>query len=260
MPQETDNQQLLSEASKPLGPVTCLGRTFESDEARRERYLGLLAEKLKDPEFRATPGFPKGTDEAILRMSDPPYYTACPNPFLEEFVRLHGRPYDPAEEYSREPFAVDVSVGKTHPMYRAHAYHTKVPHLAIVPSILHYTSPGDIVLDGFCGSGMTGVAAQWCGTAPQDYRRDLEADWQRNGRRCPQWGTRKTLLGDLSPAATFITAGYNRPPDATTFGREAREILLELENAIGWMYETAHLGAPAAGRINYTIAVPQTSE
>ena len=29
--------------------------------------------------------------------------------------------------------------------------------------ILHYTEPGDIVFDGFCGTGMTGVAAQMCG-------------------------------------------------------------------------------------------------
>jgi DNA modification methylase len=28
--------------------------------------------------------------------------------------------------------------------------------------ILHYTEPGDIVFDGFCGTGMTGVAAQMC--------------------------------------------------------------------------------------------------
>ncbi len=31
--------------------------------------------------------------------------------------------------------------------------------------ILHYTDPGDIVYDGFCGTGMTGVAAQLCGDA-----------------------------------------------------------------------------------------------
>ena len=34
------------------GPVECLGQTFPSDEARREHYLKLLAEKLKDPAFR----------------------------------------------------------------------------------------------------------------------------------------------------------------------------------------------------------------
>lgn len=122
--------------SAATGPVECLGRTFASDDERREHYLRLLADKLKDAEFRSTPGFPKGSDEAILRMSDPPYYTACPNPFLEEFVRFHRRPWDPGEDYSRKPFAVDVSVGKTDPLYRAHGYHTKVPHLAIVPSIL----------------------------------------------------------------------------------------------------------------------------
>ena len=26
--------------------------------------------------------------------------------------------------------------------------------------ILHYTDPGDVVFDGFCGTGMTGVATQ----------------------------------------------------------------------------------------------------
>ena len=59
------------------------------------------------------------------------------------------QPYDPSVKYSREPQTIDVSVGKTDPLYKAHSYHTKVPHLAIVPSILHYTEPGDIVLDGF---------------------------------------------------------------------------------------------------------------
>ena len=28
--------------------------------------------------------------------------------------------------------------------------------------ILHYTKPGDIIFDGFCGSGMTGVASNLC--------------------------------------------------------------------------------------------------
>ena len=121
-------------------------------------------------------------------MSDPPYYTACPNPWLAEFVTHYGRPYDPAEKYAREPMAIDVSEGKTDPLYKAHSYHTKVPHLAIVPSILHYTEPGDIVLDGFAGSGMTGVAAQWCGTAPAAYRHKLEMEWKKAGTPRAQMG------------------------------------------------------------------------
>ena len=68
------------------GPVECLGKTFANDEDRRTYFLGLLAEKLKDPEFRKIEGFPIGEDEDILNLSDPPYYTACPNPWIADFV------------------------------------------------------------------------------------------------------------------------------------------------------------------------------
>ena len=175
------------------------------------------------------------------------------NPFLGEFVALHGRPYDPKGPYHREPFAVDVSVGKTDGLYRAHGYHTKVPHLAIVPSILHYTRPGDLVLDGFCGSGMTGVAAQWCGAAPKEYRRNLEEQWKKEGRQASEWGARRVILGDLSPAATFIAANYNIPFDVDAFAKAARRLLDEVEEEIGWMYETLHTDGKTKGRINYTV-------
>ncbi|HWP00179.1 MAG TPA: DNA methyltransferase [Methylococcus sp.] len=233
--------------------VECLGQTFASDNARREHFLKLLAEKLKDPEFRKQEGFPQGTDEAILALSDPPYYTACPNPWLPDFVKHYGRPYDPNEPYRREPLAIDVSVGKTDPIYKAHAYHTKVPHLAIVPFLLHYTEPGDLVLDGFAGSGMTGVAAQWCGAAPASYRFELEAEWKKQGRPAPKWGARRVILNDLSPAATFIAANYNRPVDVEAFAQAGKELLDELEAEIGWMYETLHTDGKTQGRIEYTV-------
>ena len=57
-------------------PVTCLGITFENDEARRAHFTEELRQKLKDPEFRKIEGFPIGEDEDILNLSDPPYYTA----------------------------------------------------------------------------------------------------------------------------------------------------------------------------------------
>ena len=231
--------------------VECLGMTFESEEERRAHFREILREKL--PELRTRPDFPVADDEDILRLSDPPYYTACPNPFLAEFVECHGSSYDPKVTYHREPFAVDVSEGKTDQLYKAHGYHTKVPHLAIVPSILHYTKPGDIVLDGFCGSGMTGVAAQWCGTAPQKYRRELEASWKEDGRDKPKWGARRVILGDLSPAATFIAANYNHPFDLAAFNRATKRLLKEVWEEIGWMYETLHTDGKTKGRINYTI-------
>ena len=71
-------------------PVECLGMTFPNDNARREHFLGILREKLKDPEFRKIEGFPIGSDEDILALSDPPYYTACPNPFIADFIKHYG--------------------------------------------------------------------------------------------------------------------------------------------------------------------------
>ncbi len=248
-----DEQLNLGKNAKDAEPVECLGQKFPSDQARREHFLKLLAEKLKDPAFRKQDGFPQGSDEAILAMSDPPYYTACPNPWLADFVKHYGKPYDPKEPYRREPLAIDVSVGKTDAIYRAHAYHTKVPHLAIVPSILHYTKPGDVVLDGFAGSGMTGVAAQWCGTAPASYRHEIEMAWKKQGRPAPRWGVRRVVLNDLSPAATFIAANYNTPFDVDAFAKAGKQLLKQVEQEIGWMYETLHSDGKTIARIDYTV-------
>lgn len=233
--------------------VECLGKKFPNEEARRTYFLDRLREHLQDPEFRKTPGFPKGADEDILRISDPPYFTACPNPFLGEFIKTYGKPYNPKDKYHRDPFAVDTSVGKTDALYKAHGYHTKVPHLAIVPSILHYTEPGDIVLDGFAGSGMTGVAAQFCGTAPESYRQQVEQEWNTAGYAPPKWGARRVILNDLGPAATFISAGYNLPFDVREFERAAKKILKDVEDELGWMYETLHSDGRTKGLINYTV-------
>lgn len=234
-------------------PVVCLGKQFPNDQARRDHFLKRLAEMLKDPAFRAQDGFPRATDEAILALSDPPYYTACPNPFLGDFIDNYGRQYNVGEQYLREPLAVDASVGKTDTIYKAHSYHTKVPHLAIVPSILHYTEPGDVVLDGFSGSGMTGIAGQWCGKASAAYRHQLEVEWKTEGRQAPKWGVRRVLLNDLSPAATFISANYNLPCKADRLVVEARSILRKLESETSWMYQTDHSDGISKGSINFTV-------
>jgi len=250
-----DSQQpTLFDADAQDGPVECLGMTFESDGLRREYFLEILREKLKDPEFRQIEGFPIGEDEDILALSDPPYYTACPNPFLEQFIECYGKPYDPeTDDYHREPFAADVSEGKNDPIYNAHSYHTKVPHKAIMRYILHYTEPGDIVLDGFAGSGMTGVAAQLCESPGKKLKQELEEE--RKTGELPQvyWGARKTILNDLSPAATFISANYNLPFNVASFHMMAQKILDELSEEIGWMYQKLDSEGNPQGEIDYTV-------
>ncbi|HET8929219.1 MAG TPA: DNA methyltransferase [Acidimicrobiales bacterium] len=57
------------------------------------------------------------------------------------------------------PFPEAIEVKRSDPVYMAHAYLTKVPVPGILPFIEAFTQPGDIVLDPFAGSGMTGVAA-----------------------------------------------------------------------------------------------------
>src|SRR5437899_17344 len=63
-----------------------------------------------------------------------------------------------------KPQALDeIAVRRSDPVYNAHGYLTKVPVSAIMPLIERYTAPGDVVLDVFAGSGMTGVAAAMTG-------------------------------------------------------------------------------------------------
>ena len=235
-------------------PVTCLGIEFPSDEARRQHFTELLRERLRDPEFRKIEGFPIGTDEDILNLSDPPYYTACPNPWISDFIAeweaektavrssefgvqssddSEPKTQNPEPAYHREPFAADVSEGKNDPIYNAHSYHTKVPHKAIMRYILHYTQPGDIVFDGFCGTGMTGVAGALCG--------------ELGSTRTPSVkdasiGERKVVLSDLSPIATFISSSLLRPVSRTSFAKEVTRICNELENEYGHIYATNHNG------------------
>jgi hypothetical protein len=233
--------------------VECLGMTFENDAARRAYFLERLREKLNDPEFRAIEGFPVGEDEQILSLSDPPYYTACPNPFLADFVAHYGKPYDPKSPYHRTPYAIDVSEGKTDPLYTAHGYHTKVPPKAIIRAILHYTDPGDIVLDGFAGSGMTAVAAQLCAAPTKELKQKIDEERKEAKLKPAVWGLRRAILSELAPAATLIAANYNLPFDVSEFSRAAQQILDEVEAEYGWMYETLHKDGKTKGRINFTV-------
>lgn len=260
---------LLEEPQKPSGPVTCLGMTFENDEARRAHFTDELRKKLQDPDFRKIEGFPIGSDEDILNLSDPPYYTACPNPWIADFITEWEaqKPEQPeGSHYHREPFAADVSEGKQDPIYNAHSYHTKVPYKAIMRYLLHYTQPGDIVFDGFAGTGMTGVAAQMCGDRDvvmslgyqvksngEILREELDENGKNAWKPFSRLGVRRAILNDLSPAATFIASNYNTNIDIQRFQKEANRILAEVENECGWMYKTNHTDGKSTGIINYVV-------
>lgn len=256
------------EQDQTAGSVTCLGKTFANDQARRDYFLALLAEKLKDPEFRNIEGFPIGSDEDILNLSDPPYYTACPNPWIGDFVAAWEAQKPAGDEaYHREPFAADVSEGKNDPIYNAHSYHTKVPHKAIMRYILHYTNPGDIVFDGFCGTGMTGVAAQMCGDREvvislgyqvgadgTILQEEMDEEGKNVWKPFSKLGVRRAVISDLSPAATSIANGYNLLAECEPglFKKTVEKLLEDASRDIGYLYETISPSGVKA-KIDYVI-------
>ena len=71
------------------------------------------------------------------------------------------------------------------------------------------------------------------------------------------FGSRKSVINDLSPAATFIAYNYNSPVDKKVFEKEAKRLIREVEQECGWMYETwhPHCNDPnrVKGKINYTV-------
>lgn len=239
------------------------------DQAKKDAYRKRLTDALRDPAFRKTEGFTFGTDEAILALSALPEYTPCPNPFIAEWLAEQATPYDSqTDDYSREPFATDVSEGKSDPIYNAQSYHTKVPHKAIMRYILHYTNPGDVVLDGFCGSGMTGVAASLCGDKATveslGYQVDtdgivrqatLDQSGQETWTPFSHLGARKAVLNDLSPSATFIAHNYNHSVDPDVFEREACCILDKVEAEYGWMYRTIHTAPQGISEADLKAAI-----
>jgi len=215
----------------PDGPVECLGMTFDSELTRRAYFIERLREKLQDPDFRKLPGFPIGTDEDILRLSDPPYYTACPNPFFADVVTHRALDRTSAHEV-RVPYAADVNEGKSDPIYNSHSYHTKVPPSAIERFLVHYTRPGDVVLDCFCGTGMTGVACSARGRSAE---------------------SRIALLADLSPLATHIAANTTSPLDVERDIFELNQVLDELESDVGDLYAGYTESGATDGVLEYLV-------
>lgn len=228
------------------GLVECLGKTFETDSARRDYYLGLLAEKLKDPEFRKIEGFPIGEDEAILELSDPPYYTACPNPFIEEYLNWWRGQKNGGEQAkeSVSPYVEDVKATMRDPVLNLHSYHTKVPPKALASLVLHYTKPGDVVLDAYAGSGMTAFGVDLCTVAPEGVSKETKS----------RYGKRACILSDLSVLASHIEGTHVRslPLD---FPDIADSIISHAERDNKWLYESYKVGQEDKKDCNIRFAV-----
>ncbi|NME81505.1 DNA methyltransferase [Rhodococcus sp. 105337] len=126
-----------------------------------------------------------------------------------------------------EPYRREVTGGKGSIFYRTHSYHTKVPPEGVIPMLEHYTDPGDVVLDPFCGSGMIGVACLLAG--------------------------RRGILSDLSPAAVHIATGHTTKADPAAIKAASTTLLNELADLEQVLYGTTCRHCAASARIEYTV-------
>jgi hypothetical protein len=144
------------------------------------------------------------------------YYSGDqPNSNLRAFVEAHlaEQPYNPEhDDYDVPSFNKPIETTKATAIYNMHTYWSKKPHDAIRQYIEHYTQPGDLVLDPFCGSGGTALAALMTG--------------------------RKAIAIDRSPAATFITKNYCTPVGVTALKQAFEGLKQKVKSEIDWLYQT----------------------
>lgn len=213
--------------------ITVLGKTFNSEEERREYFKEELRMHL--PELKKMEGFPIGEDEDILNLSDPPYYTACPNPWLNDFISEWEGKKDNDGKSVNVPYAIDVEVNKNISSYNVHSYHTKVPHTAIQRYLLHYTNPGDIIIDAFGGTGMAGYAALINENERAQTKHAIENEFKKLGNDV-KWGKRNAIISDLSPIASFISSVFNSNFDSELFLNNVEEVIAKLKIKIGNLF------------------------
>ena len=159
----------------------------------------------------------------VPKMPEGYYSGDKPNPNLRAFVEAHIKenPYNPeTDDYDVPAFDKPIETTKATAIYNMHTYWSKKPHDAIREYIRHYTKPGDLVLDPFCGSGGTALAALIEG--------------------------RKAIAIDLSPAATFITKGYCQMISAESCNKFISDFLYEWKNVCSWSHD---LKCPKCGKV-----------
>lgn len=166
----------------------------------------------------------------VPKMPEGYYSGDKPNPNLRKFVEEHLKenPYDPeSDDYNVPAFDKPIESTKATAIYNMHTYWSKKPHDAIREYIRHYTNESDLVLDPFCGSGGTALAALMEG--------------------------RKAIAIDRSPAATFIAKNYCTPVDVAELKQAFEELKKKVKPEIDWLYETKCDRCGGKATTTYTV-------
>ncbi len=117
-------------------------------------------------------------------------------------------------------------------LFHAHWYPTKISAESIALMIACHTKPGELVFDGFGGSGTTALAAMLC-SKPSD---ELCTEAKARGLN-PLWGPRRAVVYELSGLGSFIGQTLCARPDPDRYSVAANRVLEEAERRYGWMYQ-----------------------
>jgi len=133
------------------------------------------------------------------------------------------------------------------PLYNAFPYPTKISPEAIALFIAAHTAPGTTVLDGFAGSGTTGLAAVLCGQPTDLMRQEVE----RLGLEV-RWGARRAVLYELGVLGAFVSDVLCNPPDPDEFSQAAEQLLAEVRREWAWLYRSCDPDGNE-GEIRYVV-------
>lgn len=129
---------------------------------------------------------------------------------------------------SRVPLSRTIRASKQNAVFAMHGYHLgKKPHEALMAHIRACTRIGEVVLDPFCGSGSTALAAALC--------------------------DRRAIAVDASPAAVWIARFYLRRPDPAALHAAWDELVRRAAPEIEPLYATTCHRCRGAARVRYTI-------
>lgn len=133
--------------------------------------------------------------------------------FDNKYKKMINNNYNNINNFKLEDFSnLNDNDRLSNPIFKAFGYPSKIYYPNIQKFIKTYTKEGDVVLDSFCGSGTTGIAAL------------LEG--------------RKTILFDSSPNAIHITKNTFAKVDFTDVEKTYEKLLNELSEIINGLYLT----------------------
>jgi hypothetical protein len=148
---------------------------------------------------------------------------------LRKFVERRATPLDSANgDYPPVALPGAICTSRRSAIYGMHSYHQgKKPHDAVRQYIRHFSRPGELVLDPFCGSGGTALAAMLEGRA--------------------------AIALDRSPGAAFIARNYCTAIDPRKVQQATEALMAAVRPELEWLYETRcdRCGGPA--RTAYTV-------